>query len=187
MNNSNNNTYLTKLVDNLKSKIKKIEQHAKNVHSGEMITYRIHMPISNNKNSKKYVGLLFNNNYDISSDITDSKDSISFIKLKKNNNIINYSITLKIDSIKDLKDIKEGKDNICTFSLGIRDGTNKIKIIKGSKVQYDILKDIVDGNIIVNNTILYEALDNHELCLISSLSKKASLINKKSIIKILNL
>ena len=180
MSNLNNNTYLSKLVDNLKSKIKKLEQNTRVPQTDEMMTYRIHMPNSNN-NSKKYVGLLFNNNYDLSSDITDSKDSVSFIKLNKNNNIINYSITLKVDSTKD------SKDNICTFSLGIKDGTNKIKIIKGSKVQYDILKDTVNGNIIVNNTILYEASDNHELCLISSLSKKCILINKKSIIKILNL
>lgn len=174
------NNQLSKLVDNLKSKIKKLENQTKTICTDSMTTYRIHMPISNNKNSKKYVGLLFNNNYDTSSDITDSKDSISFIKLKKNNNIINYSITLKVDS----KDIR---DNICTFSLGIRDGTNKIKIIKGSKVQYDILKDVVDSNIIVNNTTLYEALENQELCLIADISKKCTLINKKSIIKILNL
>jgi hypothetical protein len=180
MSNSTNNPYLSKLVENLKSKIKRLEQQPKNTHSESMITYRIHTPISNNKNSKKYVGLLFNNNYDTSSDITDSKDSVSFIKLKKNNNIINYSITLKVDSVKD-------KDNLCTFSLGIRDGANKIKIIKGSKVQYDILKDAVDGNIIVNNTTLYEALDNQELCLIADISKRCTLVNKKSIIKILNL
>ena len=181
MNNTNNNVYLTKLVDNLKNKIKKLEQ-SKTTNSGEILSYRIHMPISNNKNYKKYVGLLFNNNYEISSEITDSKDSFSFIKLKKKNNIINYSITLKIDMI--VKDIKE---NICTISLGIRDGTNKIKIIKGSKVQYDILKDTIDGNIIINNTILYEALDNQELCLIANLSKKCMVVNKKSIIKIINL
>lgn len=181
MNNLNNNTQLTKLVDNLKTKIKKLEQ-SKTTKSEEMLTYRIHMPISNNKNYKKYMGLLFNNNYDISSEITDSKDSISFIKLKKKNNIINYSITLKIDS-----SFKDTKDNICTVSLGIRDGSNKIKIIKGSKVQYDIQKDTVDGNIIINNTILYEASDNQELCLIANLSKKSMVINKKSIIKIINL
>jgi hypothetical protein len=79
------------------------------------------------------------------------------------------------------------KDNICTFSLGIRDGNNKIKIIKGSKVQYDINKDIVDGHIIINNTTLYEAMEHQELCLIVNISKKCILINKKSIIKILNL
>jgi hypothetical protein len=181
MNNSNNNAQLTKLVDNLKNKIKKLEQ-SKITKSEEMLTYRIHMPISNNKNYKKYVGLLFNNNYDLSSEITDSKDSISFIKLNKKNNIINYSITLKIDM--NVKDIKE---NICTISLGIRDGSNKIKIIKGSKVQCDIQKDTVDGNIIINNTILYEASDDQELCLIANLSKKCMVLNKKSIIKIINL
>ena len=176
------NNQLTKLVDNLKSKIKKLETQTNTTRTNEIQTYRIHTPISNNS-SKKYVGLLFNNNYDTSTDITDSKDSISFIKLNKNNNIINYSITLKVET----KDLRDVKNNICSFSLGIRDGNNKIKIIKGSKVQYDIIKDTVDGNIIVNNTTLYEALENQELCLIADISKKCSLINKKSIIKILNL
>lgn len=171
------NNQITKLVDNLKNKIKKLE--TKTAKINEIQTYRIHTPNPNNS-SKKYVGLLFNNNYESSTEISDSNDSISFIKLGKNNNIINYSITLKVDN-------KDTKDNICTFSLGIRDGNNKIKIIKGSKVQYDIMKDAVDGNIIVNNTTLYEALENQELCLIANISKKCSLINKKSIIKILNL
>jgi hypothetical protein len=182
------NNQLSKLVENLKNKIKKLENqtntntNTKTNKINEMQTYRIHTPISNNS-SKKYVGLLFNNNYDLSSDITDSKDSISFIRLGKNNNIINYSITLKVDD--NTKD--NMKDNICTFSLGIRDGNNKIKIIKGSKVQYDINKDIVDGHIIINNTTLYEAMEHQELCLIVNISKKCILINKKSIIKILNL
>jgi hypothetical protein len=173
------NNPLTKLVDNLKTKIKKLENQTK-IRKDEIQTYRIHSPISNDS-SKKYVGLLFNNNYDTSSEITDSRDSINFIKLRKNNNIINYSITLKVDNY-----IKE-KNTICSFSLGIRDENNKIKIIKGSKVQCDILKDTIDGNIIINNTTLYEALENQELCLISDLNKNCSVINKKSIIKILNL
>jgi len=176
-----NNNQLSKLVDNLKNKIKKIEAQARTTKNNEIQTYRIHVPISNNS-SKKYVGLLFNNNYEASTEITSSRDSISFIKLNKYNNIINYSITLKIDS-KDTRD----KDNICTFSLGVRDGNNKIKIIKGGKVQYDVTKDVVDGNIIVNNTTIYESLENQELCLIANISKKCTLINKKSIIKILNL
>jgi hypothetical protein len=177
------NNQITKLVDNLKNKIKKLESQSKIVKNNEIQTYRIHTPNPNNS-SKKYVGLLFNNNYESSTEISDSKDSISFIQLGKNNNIINYSITLKVES-------KDTKDNICTFSLGIRDSNkdnnNKIKIIKGSKVQYDINKDIVDGYIIVNNTTLYEAPENQELCLIANISKKCTLINKKSIIKILNL
>ncbi len=181
MSNPNNNLQLSKLVDILKTKIKKLEQ-SKTIKNDEMLTYRIHMPITNNKNYKKYMGLLFNNNYDLSSEITDSKDSISFIKLGKKNNIINYSITLKVDKL-----TNDSKDSICTFSLGIRDGGNKIKIIKGSKVQYDTQKDTVDGNIIINNTILYEASDNQELCLIANLNKKCAVVNKKSIIKIINL
>lgn len=179
------NNQISKLVENLKTKIKKLETQTKiNKLNGsnEIQTYRIHTPITINS-SKKYVGLLFSNNYESSSDITDSKDSISFIKLGKNNNIINYSITLKVESKN--KDIE--RDNISTFSLGIRDGNNKIKIIKGSKVQYDINKDTIDGHIIINNTILYEALENQELCLIVNISKKCTLVNKKSIIKILNL
>lgn len=175
------NNQLSKLVDNLKHKIKKLETQTKIHRNGEMQTFRIYA--SNSKNpSKKYTGLLFNNNYESSTELTDSKDSISFIKLYKNNNIINYSITLKI-----VYNDTKNTDNICTFSLGIRDNNNKIKIIKGSKVQYDILKDVVDEHIIINNTILYEALDNQELCLIANISKKCILVNKKSIIKILNL
>jgi hypothetical protein len=176
------NNQLSKLVENLKIKIKKLENQTKINIINEMQTYRIHTPITNNT-SKKYVGLIFSKNYDSSSEIIDMKNSINFIKLGKNNNIINYSITLKVDDkIKD-----NTKDNICTFSLGIRDKNNKIKIIKGSKVQYDINKDTIDGHIIVNNTTLYEALENQELCLIVNISKKCNLINKKSIIKILNL
>ena len=175
-----NNNQISKMVDNLKNKIKKIEHNNKILKSNQMQTYRIHTPTTNN--SKKYMGLLFNNSYDNSTEITDSKNSINFIKLYKHNNIINYSITIKVDT----KNIKDN-DTICTFSLGIRDGNNKIKIIKGSKVQYDIKKDVIDGVIIVNNTTMYEASNNQELCLIANIGKNCSLVNKKSIIKILNL
>lgn len=175
------NNGLTKLVDNLKNKIKKIENQAKNtkIKTEEIQTYRIFSPLK--ASSKKYIGLLFSNNYDSSEEITNSENCFNFIKLKKNNNIINYSITLKInDSIKD-------KNNICSFSLGIRDKNEKIKIIKGSKIQCDILKDLIDDNIIINNTTIYEALENQELCLIADLTKNCVVVNKKSIIKILNL
>lgn len=172
------NNQLSKLIDNLKNKIKKLENQKK-FQTTDMQTYRIHTPITNDS-SKKYTGLLFNNNYDTSEEVVDSKDSINFIKLRKNVNIINYSITLKIDN--NSKD----KNTISTFSLGIRDEHNKIKIIKGSKVQCDIEKDAIDKNIIINNTTIYEALENQELCLIANISKKCVLINKKSIIKVAN-
>lgn len=184
---SNSNNDLLKLVDNLKNKVKKLELQSNKKYVEEITTYKIHMPLNNDKNTKnkKYIGLLFNNNYDSSSETFDYKDSKSFIKLKKNNNIINYSITLKIDT--NCKDCDKNKDNLCSLSLGIRDGNNKIKIIKGSKVQYDINKSVVDSHIIINNIIIYESLENQELCLIASLSKKCTVVNKKSIIKILNL
>jgi hypothetical protein len=167
---------LIKLVDNLKTKIKKLETNKK-IHntSSSMITYKLQMPITTYFNSKKYVALLFNIHN------SDNSNGISFIKLEKTNNIINYSIILKVDHK------NTNTDNICSFSLGIRDDGNKIKIIKGSKVQYDVLQNTIDENIIINNTILYESTDNQELCLIASLSKKCTFINKKSIIKILHL
>jgi hypothetical protein len=173
------NNGLTKLVDNLKNKIKKMENQFK-IKREEIQTYRIFSPIIKSS-SKKYIGLLFSNNYDSSEEITNSENCFNFIKLKKNNNIINYSITLKInDNIKD-------KNNICSFSLGIRDKNEKIKIIKGSKIQCNTLKDSIEDTIIINNTTIYEALDNQELCLIADLTKNCNVVNKKSIIKILNL
>jgi hypothetical protein len=177
-----NNNQLSKMVENLKTKIKKLENQTKTDNKitevCEIQTFRIQMPL--NTSSKKYIGLLFNNNYDSSTEMTDTKNCISFIKLGKNKNIINYSITLKVNS-------KDCKDNICTFSLGIRDGNNKIKIIKGSKVQCIVDTDTIDNCIIINNTTLYESTYKQELCLIADISKRCSIINKKSIIKILNL
>jgi len=82
------NNYSINIISYNENKIKKLENHSK-LKIDEIQTYRIHSPISNNS-SKKYVGLLFNNNYDTSTEITDSKDSINFIRLRKNNNIINY-------------------------------------------------------------------------------------------------
>jgi len=206
-NKNNVNNQIQKLVDNLKTKVKKLESYCKttckttcktNCKNDSILTYRISYPKIINKNSKKFIGLLFDNNFidntnesEQFNDVND-KDKISFIKLKSNNNIINYSLTLKVDNNFKDKDKDKDKDtinNICTFSLGIKElsGLGKIKIIKGSKVQYDITKDTIDGNIIVNNTILYHAFDNQELCLITTLSKKCTLQNKKSLIKILNL
>lgn len=172
-----NNIQLSKLVDNLKNKIKKLEysKYPKYTNKNEILTWRIHVP-ANNNSDKKYVGLLF------SDDFSENNLNLqSFIKLTKSNYIINYSITLKVDK----QDKIYNFDDNCSFSLGIRDSNNKIKIIKGSKTQYKISSDCVGGNIIVNNTVLYEAIDNQELCLIGNMSNKCSLISKKSIIKLM--
>jgi hypothetical protein len=202
--NLNSDSNLYKLVDNLKNKLAKLEAFCKtNIHKNIshiprfnsnatiLYSYRIFYP-KITKNTKKFVGLLFDSNFaDISGtndiDIVDDKDinKLSFIKLNKSNNIINYSITLKVNSF-----IKESNsDTICTFSLGIRElnGNAKVKIIKGSQMQYCITKNTIDGNIIINNTILFNSVDNQELCLITTLSKYCVLQDKKSIIKILSL
>jgi hypothetical protein len=204
--NLNSNCNLYKLVDNLKNKLAKLEAFCKtNIHQQKNIS---HIPRSNNnqtilssyrifypkitKNTKKFVGLLFDSNFSDTSGTNDLVDDnntdinkLSFIKLNKSNNIINYSITLKVNSL-----LKESNsDTICTFSLGIRElnGNAKVKIIKGSQMQYDIVKNTIDGNIIINNTILFNSVDNQELCLITTLSKHCVLQDKKSIIKILSL
>jgi hypothetical protein len=169
-----NNVQISKLIDNLKSKIKKLE-YRKIKNLTEIMTWRIEVPTNNL--SKKYVGFLFNNNF---SDTIDNSSSISFIKLPRANYIINYSITLKVEM-----NNSSNEDDICTFSLGIRDSNNKIKIIKGSKTQSKISSDCVNGTIIINNTILYEVPELQELCLIGKFSNKCSLVSKKSIIKIL--
>ena len=190
----NQDNILFKLVDNLNIKIKKLENYCKNKQSINKMniisTYRISYPQITNKNSKKIVGLLFDQNFlkDLNSesdDVLSDSNKLSFIKLKKCNYIINYSITLKINTI-----IKESCiDTISTFSLGIRElnGNNKIKIIKGSKFQCDITLNTIDGYIIINNTIIYDSVDIQELCLITTLSKYCNIINKKSIIKVLTL
>jgi hypothetical protein len=177
-NTSVHNSNLLKLIDNLKSKIKKLNNETKNISQSSnsvMMSYKISTPNINNQNYKKYTGLLFTSN-------TTGKnisETISWIKLSKSNNVINFSISLKING-----KISNMDDSICSFSLGIKDVGNKIKIIKGSKIQSDI-KNSVDNNIIINNTILYESLENQELCLIAKINKNCSIISKKSIIKIL--
>ena len=198
--NANNNLY--KLVDNLKNKLLKLESFCKgniqrhniinnkSSNISDFITFRISYPLIT-KNTKKFVGLLFDKfpieNVTSSNSLNDNiedSNKLSFIKLNKSNNIINYSITLKVNN-----QIKESSlDTICTFSLGIRElnGTNKVKIIKGSQMQYDIVKNSIDGNLIVSNTVLFNALDNQELCLITTLSKYCTLQPKHSIIKILS-
>ena len=202
--NLNSDSNLYKLVDNLKNKLSKLEAFCKtNIHQQKNIShiqrlnnnqtilssYRIFYP-KITKNTKKFVGLLFDSNFsDISgtNDIIDDKDinKLSFIKLNKSNNIINYSITLKVNTLPK----ESNSDTICTFSLGIRElnGNAKVKIIKGSQMQYCIVKNTIDGNIIINNTILFNSVDNQELCLITTLSKYCVLQDKKSIIKILSI
>lgn len=178
------NEPLIKLVEQLKTKIRKIEHnHKKNIKSplSKLSVYRISSPKINSKNSKKLIGLLFDNNHDDieSIDSTNDKNKLPFIKINKNNNVINYTLTLKFNVL---------KDAILTLSLGIRDNKNsKIKIIKGSKMQYDIKKACIDNTLIVNNTLIYNAPENQELCLIATIDETCMIESRKSMIKILNI
>ena len=196
--NSDHNLY--KLIDNLKNKLLKLENVCKrNIQNNitnttkspalsNFTTFRISYPTIS-KNTKKFVGLLFDQTPESSTNGSNSNDTgdsnkLSFIKLNKSNNIINYSITLKINN----QPRESNPDTFCTFSLGIRElnGTNKVKIIKGSQMQYCIVKNSIDGHLIINNSILFNSVDNQELCLITTLSKYCTLQSKKSIIKILS-
>ncbi len=146
--NKNKNEELHSLVDNLKFKVKRLETYCKTnmknksqYKNGDITTYKISYPKINNKNSKKFVGLLFDNNFSDSDETDncseDDKNKISFIKLK-NNNIINYSITLNVDN-SNLKDKDKDNDNICTFSLGILDPV-KLKLYKVVRFNMILLK-----------------------------------------------
>jgi len=176
----NKNTDLYKLIDNLKNKIKKLDSQ-KNKISTNILAYRICYPNKLN-NSKKYIGLSFNENFDdFESDIINNINSnIPFIKIKKSNCIINFSITFDIINIS--SDV-----TICSISLGIKDKkTSKIRIIKGSKICIDISNKsiIINNSLTINNTIIYMANDEDELCMIAELNNKIKINSKKSLIKI---
>jgi hypothetical protein len=188
---SNNYNKLYKLVENLKYKISKLDDNTNKAHSLKknninylncrndknlFLTYKISSPYKNEHdipNCKRFIGLQFSN-LDDSSDYNCSNDK-SFIQLKKSNCIINYSI--QIDVVNYLT-----FNNSCSISLGIREKDNsKIRIIKGSKNIFDLL----NNKITVNSTILYNAENGDELCIIAEINNKVKINPHKSIIKIL--
>lgn len=185
---SNNYNKLYKLVENLKEKISRLDdKKSKNNinclnNRNLFLTYKISNPIdykndnyqnNNCQNNKKFVGLQFSN-IDDSSDSSSSNEK-SFIKLKRSNCIINYSIQIDVMDYLIF-------NNSCSTSLGIREKhSSKIRIIKGSKNIFDL----VNNKLIVNSTILYNADDGDELCLIAEINNKVKVNPHKSIIKIL--
>lgn len=168
-----NNNQLCKLVDNLKNKIKKIENNNSNKHN--ILTYQLSYP-DIIKNNKKYTSLLFE-------DINNNMKNTSFVKLYNKNIIINLSLTLKIIQSKNDNSI----NNVCYVCIGIREDNDKIKIIKGGKFQFDTSKHVLDNHIYINNTLLYDATIGQELCIITSFNKKCNIVSKKSILKILHI
>jgi hypothetical protein len=197
-----NNKDLHKLIEGLNTKIKKLESQVKNNtinivnkhtpnnqnyivgHPSSIKAYSISYPKNHDK-SKKYIGLMFDDNFNDFSTDSDpkSKNKISFIKMKKANNIINYSICV---------DIMEIPTNSCvhSISLGIREkNSSKVRLIKGSKYSFDLSnKDNIFGDkLIINNTIIYMSEESEELCMIADLSPKCKINHSKSLIKIMSL
>ena len=183
-----------KLIEKLQLEIKKLDNSYKKKCLSEIKTFRISSPQINSKNSnKKFIGLLFDaefdqliNSEDTGNNTSHSSNKKSFLKLKKSNYIINYCITIKID--------EQELNNYCFLSLGIRDENlsdftsgNKIHMIKGSKQKFHIKQYLVDGFITIKDTIIYQADDNQQLCLIANFGKKNKLIENKSILKIYSL
>jgi len=208
--NTNKKTSITdiyNLIDNLKSHIKKLDINKNHIKNNDhkdhekthklniMKTFRVCNPC--NIKNKKYIGLLFDNNFDQLKDDEDIniENCASFIKLKRSNNIINYSITfdikeeLPIDTTGTLLSNILKDETTCNYclTLGIKDKkSSKIRIIKGSKNIFNLSTVVIVNNkFIVNSTILYSSNDDDELCLIAELDDKLTVNSKKSLIKIL--
>lgn len=194
---------LYKMIENLNHKIKKLDSQVKNKNfnllpnpiksSNQTIfrAYGINYPKTYDKN-KKYVGLLFDENFnDFTSENNDSSNSkIPFIKLSNGNNIINYSFIVDIEDNKLTNQfaIQSIQSNLMSsISLGIREKSNsKVKIIKGSKITFDI-KNQINNKIVINNTIIYNSNAGEELCMIAELNPKCKINSGKSLFKILTI
>ncbi len=193
-----NNKDLHKLIDGLNTKIKKLENQIKNntinivnkntpVNSpsqSQIKAYSISYPKYHDKN-KKYIGLIFDDNFnDFSSESNiGSKNKVSFLKLRKGNNIINYSICIDISDIPTNQTI----NSVC---LGIREkNSSKVRLIKGSKYIFDLANksNIYNDKITINNTIIYMSEDLEELCMIADLNSKCKINQSKSLFKIMSL
>lgn len=175
------NDNLNNLIENFKQKIKTIDKQSSN-NSYRTKTYRISLP---KKYSKKYIGLLFDDSFD--DNVSDEKSDTDYVKQKSFlrlendcNYIINYSIQLKVE----IFNLNENS----FFSLGIKEKNNKnIRIIKGSKQQFNNKTMVINNSIIVNNTIIFTSDNDQELCLIAEIGPDVKIINKKSLIKLLKI
>ena len=101
---------LYKMIEKLNHKIKKLDNQVKNknwniipetnknFNNNIFRAYGIIYPKSYDKN-KRYIGLLFDENFNdfTSENNEDIKNKLSFIKLSKGNNTINYSINIEIE------------------------------------------------------------------------------------------
>lgn len=177
---------LENIVGNKKLSQQQINKNISCVSKSTLLSYRIHFPTDVQSN-KKYIGLKFNdnfNNFD-SDEKSNSKNLIPFIKLSKSNIIINYTIQLELDYTP-LNPIH------CSIAIGIKTSTDtKIKIIKGTKYNFDLTgPNTIDNKLVISNNVLYSAENDEELCIIADFdfasgSSSCVVNSKKSIIKIL--
>ena len=173
------NLDLYNLINNLNTKIKKLDIYRNKI--SKTLSFKIFYNNKLNNSNKKYIGLSFSENLEIDFDSINSTNTILFIKLSKNNYLINYSIVFEITSL-------INKETICSLALGIKDKkTSKIRIIKGSKIFFDINNKsiIINNSININNTIIYFCNTDEELCMIAEINDQIKICSKKSIIKIL--
>lgn len=170
----NNNNYLTNKKENRKE--------IKNTHlSSKIESYRI-QSLNDFNGSKKYIGLMFDSNFNNfeTDENSGNKNLMSFIKLPKSNIVISYFIQLELNYTP-LTPI------ICTLALGIRTKSDsKIKIIKGTRQLFDVTTSrIVFGNINLTNTSIYMSGGDEELCMIADLGFICKVNPRKSLIKLL--
>ena len=215
-----------KLIDGLNTKIKKLESvvnekkkcdpdqleyyventnknfNAKNqtqvqsqTKSSILESYQIAHP-TQTYSAKKYIGLLFDNNFNNfeSDDIEKKSSLVPFIRLDKNkytsksNVIILYSISLELN-------FTPIDPFVCTIALGIKSNSNsnskepKIKILKGTKNMFDHTTNFIGKSYTITNTVIYSlGCDcEEELCLIADIGSFCKVNSKKSLIKILYL
>lgn len=195
------NKNLYKLIEDLNQQIKKLDDSNLSIESKNKIknkTKTIIKPIPlnpihiyslvyiKNNTDKKYVALFFDeNNYLYDSDNSqkiNNNNLLSFIKLNKSNILINYYILIELEQV------PKNSTQCCIF-IGIKtNSSTKIKIIKGSKIQYDLSTCPISNNkIYISNTIIHNSSSDENLCIIVNLPQCANINNSKSIIKILQL
>lgn len=136
----------------------------------------------NNMNSKKYIGLMFYETENIDDSCTESFNESYRIFLELDTiYIINYSIVFTINEI--------NENNKYSVFLGIKKrGSDKINVIKGSKVLFDSNTDTLNNNetkVTINNTLIHSNKEDSELYIIAQLDKNCTINSKKSYIKIL--
>jgi hypothetical protein len=149
--------------------------------------YRVDYPAiyNDHKNieSKKYIGLMFYETENIDDSCTENNNNEKYHIFLETNGvyIINYSIVLSINKINELNE-----NNKYSVFLGTKKkNSQKINVIKGSKISFDANYDENSAKITINNTIIYYNKDESELYIIAQLDKNCAINSKKSYLKIL--